>query len=396
MTSGIEPPPDALPLSKVTLETVTTVDGLADLRPDYERLQRITGNTLPFALHEWHLTWCQHFLDCSPLIRDEPLIYILRNAERECVAILPFMTSRRRIGPLKIVSVSLLGADPGISEIRTPLVERGYEHLAVRAVRDSLQKLRDWDWIHWAGASDVLAKALSGVTPLDWQPPLSDFILDLPPTWPQFRSRLKRNIRESLRHCYNSLERDGHRFELQVIKDPHEVRQGVTLFLSLHAMRASLTHTVVHPDRFANHICRDFLYAVCDRLAQRDAVRLFALKIGAETVAMRLGFQVGDSLYLYYSGYDPRWARYSVMTTTVAEAIKYSIGQGVKTVNLSTIAEISKTRWGPRQVDYRSAYEPRGRLRSRLASSAYLRARSDSGYPSKLLQRLISVRHDWK
>src|SRR5580698_2094205 len=35
----------------VTVETITTVDGIAALRPCYERLQRATGNTLPFALH---------------------------------------------------------------------------------------------------------------------------------------------------------------------------------------------------------------------------------------------------------------------------------------------------------------------------------------------------------
>jgi hypothetical protein len=61
---------------------------------------------------------------------------------------------------------------------------------------------------------------------------------------------------------------------------------------------------------------RDFLYAVCNNLAARDAVRLFQLRIGAEIVASRIGFAVGDSIYLYYSGFDPAWGRYSVMTTT--------------------------------------------------------------------------------
>jgi len=111
---------------------------------------------------------------------------------------------------------------------------------------------------------------------------------------------------------------------------------------------------------------------------------------------MRLGFVVGDSLYLYYSGFDPAWARYSVMTTTVAEAIKYAIGQGLRTVHLSPTRDISKTRWGPRQVDYGSAYEPKDRLRSRLAHRAYLRARSETGFPSKLLQRLNAARRMWQ
>jgi CelD/BcsL family acetyltransferase involved in cellulose biosynthesis len=243
--------------------------------------------------------------------------------------------------------------------------------------------------------SQEFARALDAGGEGHWEPPLSYFVLDLPANWEEFRSSLKRNIRESLRHCYNSLKRDGHRFELQVIEDPAGVRQGLDKFLALHTMRANAAHKVVHPDRFANRICREFLYAVCDRLAARGAVRLFALKIGAQVVAMRLGFVVGDSLYLYYSGYDPFWARYSVMTTTVAEAIKYAIAHDMKTVNLSTNREISKLRWGPRQVDCGSAFEANTRLKSRLARSAYLTARSETGLPSRVLQ-LISTRRSWK
>ena len=80
------------------------------------------------------------------------------------------------------------------------------------------------------------------------------------------------------------------------------------------------------------------------------------------------------------------------MTTTVAEAIKYAIARGFKTVDLSAGKDLSKTRWGPRQIDVVSGYEPRSRLLSRLANSAYLKARAGSGYPGKFLQRLIASR----
>jgi hypothetical protein len=101
---------------------------------------------------------------------------------------------------------------------------------------------------------------------------------------------------------------------------------------------------------------------------------------------------VGDGLYLYYSGFDPKWWEFGVMTTTMAEAIKYAIGRGLRIVHLSPTWTVSKSRWGPRQVDYGSAYETRARLRSRLANSAYLKIKSDPG--SKLLQRLIT-RRSW-
>jgi CelD/BcsL family acetyltransferase involved in cellulose biosynthesis len=386
-----------LPKSTVAVELVSTVAGVEALGGCYERLLEANRNTMPFALHEWHAAWCRHFLNVHPHIEDEPLFYVLRDPAQDCVALFPFILSRRRLGPFKFASIDLLGADPAITEIRRPLIYPGYELLAARAVQHQLHtagRVR-WDWIHWTGIDPVFAQTLTADSRLQWQPPQTDFVLDLPPTWDEFRGRLKRNIRESLRHCYNSLKREGHSFDLKVIDGRTELHEGLDRFFELHRMRAHMKPAPEHLDRFASKVLRDFMHDVCERLCARSAVRIFQLKVGSELVASRIGFVVGDSLYLYYSGFDPKWARYSVMTTTVAEAIKYAIAQGLKTVNLSPAKDISKTRWGPREVDYLSVYENADRLRSRLAREAYLKARSGEGLPSRVLQRLISVRRNW-
>jgi CelD/BcsL family acetyltransferase involved in cellulose biosynthesis len=71
-------------------------------------------------------------------------------------------------------------------------------------------------------------------------------------------------------------------------------------------MRAAMPCGPKHPDRFAGRPLQTFFYDVCDRLAARDAVRIFQLRIG-EIVASRVGFVAHDSVYLYYSGFDPSW-----------------------------------------------------------------------------------------
>jgi len=86
---------------ELKLETATTLDEIAALRVCYDALLAVTGNTLPFALHEWHLAWCRHFLNCNPAIADEPLFCVLRTASGLCVAIVPLVISRRRVGPLR-------------------------------------------------------------------------------------------------------------------------------------------------------------------------------------------------------------------------------------------------------------------------------------------------------
>jgi hypothetical protein len=44
-----------------------------------------------------------------------------------------------------------------------------------------------------------------------------------------------------------------------------------------------------------------------------------------------------------------------VATTTVAEAMKYAIGEGLASVNLSTGKDRSKLRWRPEEIAFREA-----------------------------------------
>jgi Acetyltransferase (GNAT) domain len=380
---------------EVTTEFVTTLEGVRELEPDYERLYKVTQNALPFTRLEWHLTWCQHFLNKNPRIDDQPLFCVVRTRRCECVALIPFILSRRRVGPLKLGTVDLLGTDPAVTEIRNPMVQPGLESIVVAAVHDSLSRVRDWDWVLWSGISGELAAALENEIAPEWSKLSHDYILDLPDSWEELRSNLKRNIRESLRHCYNSLKRDGHRFEFVVARERAELRPALERFLALHALRASWDKGPRHPNWFSGGALQQFLYDVCEQLAQRDAVRVFQLRIGGQVVASRIGFVIGDSLYLYYSGFDPAWARYSVMTTTVAEAFKYAIAAGLKSVNLSLTGEQSKLRWGPRLVLLHSAFVHREALRSRIACRAYQIAISGSGISARFLKSFLAARRHW-
>jgi CelD/BcsL family acetyltransferase involved in cellulose biosynthesis len=240
-----------------TTDLVTNINDIRALKPDYEHLYRVTGNTLPFALHEWHLSWCSHFLNRDPQIRESPLFCILRDSSRECVAIVPLVFARRSLGPLKLGRLNLIGADPGLTEIQSPLIKPRYERICVRAVHESLAKIRDWDWIQWSGISEPLADAVGHETTPQWCRASEDYV-DLPSSWGEFHAGLRRNVRESLRHCYNSLRRNGHAFELVVARERDEVRKALDRFLELHAMRSEMTGGAKHPNRFHSGQCGIF------------------------------------------------------------------------------------------------------------------------------------------
>jgi len=379
----------------VAIEFVVDVAGIGALTPEYLRLYEVTGNTLPYATQEWHLAWCEHLLSRDPLVSQQPLFCVVRADDGRCVAILPLILTRKRLGPLKFAALALVGSDPSLTELRNPLIEPGFERATVRAVHERLATMPGWDLIQWNGISAALAQALALEAAPHWYQTLDDYVIDLHSSWPEYVATLGRNMRKTLRRGYDSLRRDQHGFEFVIARDPVEVRWALLRFLELHTSRANKSCGPVHEDRFTTRTLRAFLYAVCERLAARDAVRVFQLRIADEVVASRIGFVMGGGIYLYHSGYDTAWARYGVMTTLMAETARYAIATGLRSINLSLVGEHSKLRWRPRRVDFYSAVVHRGSVRSRLACSAYRLALSDGCGPRLLLRRFLQTRQDW-
>ncbi|HEX4448650.1 MAG TPA: GNAT family N-acetyltransferase [Polyangiaceae bacterium] len=378
-----------------TVEVVRTPTGLAALKPAYDKLNAVCKNTLPFALHEWHEAWWNHFAKTEGKIRDELRIQVVRDHLGECVAIVPFISTQREIGVFKTETLALLGADPNFTELRSSLVTPGREKPVARAISRHLQFDDSWDWVQWSGVQGCFGEELAKGGALTWQAPRLDYLVDLAPTWDAFKAGLKRNIRESLRHCYNSLKRENLEFRMAVIEAPADVESALQKFFELHAMRASLEDTIMHHNHFAPQSARRFLMDVCKRFAEGGVLRIFQMYVGEHLVATRIGFQVADSLYTYYSGFDPAWRKYSVMTTTVTEMIKYAIEHGLKTVNLSPTQDVAKTRWGPQILSILQAVQVRHSVMSQLAWAGYRRAKSAGKLPG-LLRRLSSgARKEW-
>jgi CelD/BcsL family acetyltransferase involved in cellulose biosynthesis len=124
-------------------------------------------------------------------------------------------------------------------------------------------------------------------------------------------------------------------------------------------------------------------------MAERDQLRIFQLVIGGEVVATRVGFVLGNELYLYYSGYRVAWAQHSVMTTVVAESIKWAIQQGLQGVDLSSGRDLSKLRWKPTQFVTCEGVQSSSRRLRQLAAGAYLHV-AEHATPNSVLGKLLN------
>ncbi len=154
---------------------------------------------------------------------------------------------------------------------------------------------------------------------------------------------------------------------------PEEVPAALATFFRLHAMRSLATNTVPHGNVFRRRTTGRFSPSTRWSCAHRGELRIFQLLIAGAVVATRVAFQSNDQIYLYFSGYDLKWSKYSVMTTLVVEAIKWSIGRRLTLVHLSPGADVSKLRWGPTATRYVAATQVAHRWSARLSFDTYQR-----------------------
>lgn len=385
---------------KPSVQIIDTLEAFAALQPEWNQLFQDSGSSLPFQSFDWNFTWWQVFARRNWKVKDTLLILVLRHPSTDvCVGIAPFFIS----SPIGLASfgvnfVRLFGADPNLTEIRGVLALTDYRQMVWQRVQDFFtHEYTSWSSVHWSGIQvpSSTAVALHNKAAVQYERFVPNYVLSLTDSWETFRSQLKRNIRESIRRCYNSPKRDGLEFEFVVGSTQADFDYLLPLFFELHSLRANLEGTTDHPDYFANPKHRDFLNRLATRCAKTGMMRVFALKTCDRIIAIRLGFVCGDSLYLYYSGYNPDYGKYSVMTTTVVEAIKYAITAGIKTVNLSIGKDVSKTRWSPQELTYYECFEfSRNPVVSKLLS-LYGKTKLTSGKNPYTLKNKVFGEEGW-
>jgi CelD/BcsL family acetyltransferase involved in cellulose biosynthesis len=342
----------------VEIQDIEDPAELVGIAAEWEGLAERQELWLPFTGPTWSLTWWRHFAEQGPLLRDRLCVRALRSRDGALIAVAPLMlTERPARGPFRVRLLQFLGADPSITEARGLVCDPAHEAVAYEALLAHLQRESSrWDFMRWKGvAGSGGMRHLIGKSPgAELAQAASAFVLDLPSSWAEFRSRLPRNIKESLRKGYNSLKREGLSFEFRVFDRGGELASALENFYVLHGERARRADTILHGDVFEAPLSRAFLRDYVNR-SPPGSVLIFQLLIRGEVVATRIGFRSGHRLYLYYSGYLSAWGRYNVMTTLMAETLKWCVGERISCVNLSFGRDVSKTRWRPREIPFYEA-----------------------------------------
>jgi CelD/BcsL family acetyltransferase involved in cellulose biosynthesis len=334
--------------------------------PLWRELAHSAGAWLPFQQQEWSRTWWRHWARRDGRRSDTFVLWTGRDARGRVRALVPTIrTVRPAHGPWRVRLLSPIGPDPNLTELQ-PLLCRPEDTAAAHAglARALRARAGEWDGFRWSSVPSGAVATVRAAPRVEKLRSVPDYVLRIAADWESFRSGLPRNVKEALRKSRNAPARDGVDLAFQVVSDEEQTRRLLPEFLHLHTQRAAAAALPRHPDVFAQPRARAFLEDLLALWCRAGIARMLALFHGERLVACRLAFQMQETAYLYYSGYDPAYAPYSVMTRTLADGLRWAIERGVSVVNLSTGTDFGKTRWHPACVEYETLRQwsptPRG------------------------------------
>ena len=145
--------------------------------------------------------------------------------------------------------------------------------------------------------------------------------MDLPASWDEYVSALRKKDRHELRRKLRRLEAVGEVNHVE-LSDPTDIENSMADFIRLHRMSTPDKSAFMTTER------EQFFCKIAIELAREGITRLCFLEIDGVREATSLSFVSGEVRYLYNSGYNPAQSNLSVGLLNHALTIKSSIQSG--------------------------------------------------------------------
>ena len=273
-----------------------------------------TPSPIPFATPAWQRVWLDHFQDGH-----EVHVFTAREGER-LIGVAPLLVKDGRgefVGHYSICDYMDAVVTPGFErafydELLAHLAATGVGTLDLRGLRAS---------------SPSLAPLCDAAAAAGWRAEREDEALspavDLPGDWESFLGTLSKKDRHELRRKLRRLESAGGDVQLRVVTEPGEAEEMLPALF--HLMRISSHHKEEFLDRPGMEA---FFREMTRVMAGEGMLRFYFLTFDGEPVASVLNFDVGGTLFMYNSGYDPQYSHYAVGLMSKALLLRDAVENG--------------------------------------------------------------------
>jgi CelD/BcsL family acetyltransferase involved in cellulose biosynthesis len=358
-------------LSELDVSVIDSPAGLLAVRKEWQALaERVDGATV-FQSWEWASSWYEHFGTGKRL-----QVLTVRDATGQLVAVAPCSRSSSHGGAIRLLH--LLGRGNDLTEYVQVLADPHHAAAATRRLFATWHRMSDqWDLLVLPSIPDdgaFLAQLREQAASHGYLMSQGGHVRmsrSLPDSWSVFHRSLSKSMKDNVNNYVNRLRRNGHREEFAVVEDAADLDGALDVFLDLHRRRADASLGRRHDDRFDTDDRRAFLRTVARRLFARGALWPCFLKVDGEVVAGQLCLAYQRRLYLYYSGFDPAWARHGVMMILTRRCIERAIARGYRELDLLLGHDQEKQRWGATPGLVFNLALASHRMRSRAAFHLY-------------------------
>ena len=331
--------------SAVTIEVVDDLEGFDRLREDWDAIAAQMTPSSPMLSWDWNRTWWRYFN------RDSRLRIVTFARDGDIIGIAPFQERRIGVGPLALSVLKPIGWEDYGNQGMTEHLELLFPPEHRSELMDALAR-----WLRSTRLASVWLPSISHDEELPaWmsahvvrtQPWVPFHHRSLPGDWLGFVQGLNKSMRSNSRYYARLMIRHGHTFELKIGETPEDISRMLPEAIRLHRTRAEATHVsrVRHFDHFYRPDRIAFLSEVAARLAGEGEFRVGLLHVDGALVAGQTWFERDGRIFLYYSGFEPEWAKYGVQLVTTLEILKHGMQRGVRHVEFLRGGGQLKERW---------------------------------------------------
>lgn len=297
---------------------------MAELSVRDEQFDRVSGewagliaqtpDPIPFATPAWQRVWLDHFQAGRQL-----RVLTARDGER-LIGVAPFICDGDRaefVGHYSICDYMDAVVTPGFepaffASILGTLSDEGAKTIDLRGLRVSSPTLE----------AVTKAAPAAGYTAAREDEALSPRV-HLPGTWDEYLGTLSKKDRHELRRKLRRLDSAGGDVSLKMVTEPGEAATELDTLFRL--MRISSHHKEEFLERPGMEA---FFREMTSVMAAEGMLRFYFLTFDGEAVASVLNFDLGGTLYMYNSGYDPAYSHYAVGLMSKTLLIKDAIENG--------------------------------------------------------------------
>lgn len=293
----------------------------------------------PFLTPLWNEIWLRHFGKSL-----QPQVILFRASGGALLAVGSFSNPAGQGGQKGLT----LSGSTDVCDYRDIIIAPGKEEEVFQALGRFFAE-GPWEYLEFNGISEFspTRQFLPALMPLFGFPVVQEveevaLYLDLPITWEAFLERLSSKDRHELRRKMRRLEKEL-AFEILRVDDGLSLRAGMEIFFALHRKSRKDKAEFMTPQMEA------YFQEISTRFREKGWLNLSFLKVSGKEVAAFFSFDFAGTEYVYNSGYDPEFARFSPGIVLAAQCIRQAIERRMTGFNFLRGREDYKYHLGGRE-----------------------------------------------